>query len=412
MKRVVTSIVFIALLLAWSHTLKQTEATRGNNSSLPSYVFLGEGGSYTVEPGYNFVVKRLNPFRFDWEPGPTYAAGPQERVWRVIGEAGAPPAVYDGEINLGTVRAGCVIDYVAIDDDVDDRYNYFKVNGNAVHTISQGLVTQGRFVAPEGGVLTYFGLDSTGMNHEICQDVVEPTLTSTPTSTATAVTTETPTSTATLPPTSTSTVTPTRTTPILTPEMTSTPTATATLPPTSTSTATPTITPTPTDVGQPITFTPTPTKEPRLMACLRINFEVSGHSALAGTYVVRELGGRVLVSWPAQPGWMDSGWVRDIDITYSSVYVEVWYVPDDGGDPIRMDIHNPAPGTNYGWLSRGQCHALEVGWPDYFLNPPEPTEGDDVNMPEPPPDYEDDEYVWPDQVPTETPTPESRSLRG
>jgi hypothetical protein len=29
-----------------------------------------------------------------------------------------------------------------------------------------------------------------------------------------------------------------------------------------------------------------------------------------------------------------------------------------------MEIVNPAPGTPYGWLTRGVCHALEVGWPE------------------------------------------------
>ena len=28
-----------------------------------------------------------------------------------------------------------------------------------------------------------------------------------------------------------------------------------------------------------------------------------------------------------------------------------------------MTILNPAPGTTYGWLARGLCHALEVSWP-------------------------------------------------
>jgi hypothetical protein len=29
-----------------------------------------------------------------------------------------------------------------------------------------------------------------------------------------------------------------------------------------------------------------------------------------------------------------------------------------------MKILNPAPGTPYGWMARGVCHAIEVAWPD------------------------------------------------
>jgi hypothetical protein len=110
--------------------------------------------------------------------------------------------------------------------------------------------------------------------------------------------------------------------------------------------------------------TPTPTKEPRLNACLRINFEIEGDVARRGLYVVQEVGGRVLYSWYAEEGWIDSGWVYDIDITFPSVYVQVFFHPGDGSAPVEMKIMNPAPDTQYGWLSRGQCHALEVAWPD------------------------------------------------
>ncbi len=46
-----------------------------------------------------------------------------------------------------------------------------------------------------------------------------------------------------------------------------------------------------------------------------------------------------------------------------SVHVQVFFVKGDGSPPIEMTILNPAPGTNYGWLTRGKCHALEVAWP-------------------------------------------------
>ncbi len=79
--------------------------------------------------------------------------------------------------------------------------------------------------------------------------------------------------------------------------------------------------------------------------------------------ILNEVGGHVLATWWAEEGWMDSGWVRDLDITFPAVYVQVFWVKGDGSAPVEMTILNPAPGTTYGWLARGRCHALEVAWP-------------------------------------------------
>jgi hypothetical protein len=43
--------------------------------------------------------------------------------------------------------------------------------------------------------------------------------------------------------------------------------------------------------------------------------------------------------------------------------VRVLYQADSGAGPVEMAIENPAPGTAYGWVARGMCHAVEVGWP-------------------------------------------------
>lgn len=124
-----------------------------------------------------------------------------------------------------------------------------------------------------------------------------------------------------------------------------------------------TSTPTPLPTAVPAsTATPEPLPAPDL-ACLRVNFEVSGDVALAGTYEVVELGGRPLASWEAKAGWQDSGWIRDVDISFDAVYVQVLYHASGGGSPVTMAIFNPAPGTEYGWVARGMCHAVEVGWP-------------------------------------------------
>jgi len=130
---------------------------------------------------------------------------------------------------------------------------------------------------------------------------------------------------------------------------------------TSTPTPIPTSEPQPTDIPGS-TATPEPLPIPD-RACLRINFEVSGDVAQAGTYEVVEAGGRFLASWEAQTGWQDSGWIYDLDISFEAVYVSVLYNPGDGSESIPMAIINPAPDTEYGWVARGMCHALEVGWP-------------------------------------------------
>lgn len=133
--------------------------------------------------------------------------------------------------------------------------------------------------------------------------------------------------------------------PVIPLAVTSTPT------PVATATAVPSTTPIPTIAPDPE------------LACLRINFEVSGDLAQAGTYEVQEVNGRPLASWTAQSGWQDSGWIQDIEISFEAVYVNVFFQPGGSADPVQMAIWNPAPGTTYGWVARGMCHALEVGWP-------------------------------------------------
>lgn len=129
-----------------------------------------------------------------------------------------------------------------------------------------------------------------------------------------------------------------------------------TLTPTTAPTAEPTSGPT----AVPTTPTPAPSRDE---ACLRINFEVSGDEALAGTYQVVEVGGRLLADWEAEDGWQDSGWIREINTTFTAVHVRVLYLAGADADPVEMEIVNPAPGTPYGWVAEGMCHSLEVAWP-------------------------------------------------
>jgi hypothetical protein len=355
MKRIAVLLVFLLFLAIWTQSLRQAGAAE----MLPAVRYLGQGGAYTIGPDEDFIVKRLGPFRFDFEPGPTYSAQAAERVWAFSGASDAPPADYHNWHDFGYVQAGCVIEYVGIDDDEDGLVNSFYLDGEIVHTIEEGMVFSGRFTIPAPGVLQLYAADSVGIWANVCEEQVDITPTATATSTAT------PTATATATATETPTVTPTDE-PTLTPTATVTTTVTVTPTPTATVSPTPSLTPTAT-ATQDITPTATPTRdistpEPPQKACLRINFEIGGHVARTGLYVVQEIGGRVLASWYADEGWEDSGWIY-VDISHPSVYVQVLYYPGPDTEPVVMEMLNPAPDTPYGWLTRGMCHALEVAWP-------------------------------------------------
>lgn len=97
----------------------------------------------------------------------------------------------------------------------------------------------------------------------------------------------------------------------------------------------------------------------------RINFELApGQSAKRGHYSIQVAGGAEVASWYALDGWLDSGWLDDLEIGAETVLVRVLYYPGPETEPTVLKILNPAPGTDQGWLGRGMAHALEVAWPD------------------------------------------------
>lgn len=370
-------LLFAGLFFLLLGQLRQTAVYQPAGNTLLELVYLGRGGNYTNDPGFNFIVKRLNPFRFVFQPGPTYSAGPNEDVWRSFNTGGDPPALFEEDVLLANVTAGCVVRYIAIDDQEDGRRNRFLLDDvELIHLMPEGMVVEGEFVIPRDAGLYYDARDSVAVYIDICGTFFgDPTATatSTPEDTATPTATATMTNTAVSTATATTTILPTETATVTgTAFITTTPISTPTITPTSSEATTtpepepiqetvvPTQTPTPSLSATP-TRTRRPTRTP-VRGCLRINFEVSGDVAREGTFVVRETGGSTLFTWPAQDGWQDSGWQYGIKLSHDSVYVDVFYVAPDGSE-TKMVIWNPAPGTSHGWLTRGVCHALEVGWP-------------------------------------------------
>jgi hypothetical protein len=101
---------------------------------------------------------------------------------------------------------------------------------------------------------------------------------------------------------------------------------------------------------------------------VRINFELApGQSAKRGHYSVQLPGGAEVASWYALDGWVDSGWISDLEIKDDAELVQVLYYPGPETQPTVLRILNPAPGTEMGWLGKGMAHALEVAWPDVPL---------------------------------------------
>src|SRR5690606_8045742 len=154
--------------------------------------------TFNIDPDHTFVIKyRRNDYKE--EQGPTYEAKNGERVWDFSFVPANEAILYSEEQSFGPVEAGCIVQYVQIDDDVDDRINHFFVNGANIHTVNQGMVTYGDFIVPSDGELIFQANDSVGLAIRICWDKVTPT----PTFTATPTETFTPT------PTATATMTPT-----------------------------------------------------------------------------------------------------------------------------------------------------------------------------------------------------------
>ncbi|HFE67307.1 MAG TPA: hypothetical protein ENJ93_08590 [Chloroflexi bacterium] len=140
------------------------------------------------------------------------------------------------------------------------------------------------------------------------------------------------------------------------------------------STPTAVVTPTETAVPHP-TPTATPPGHPERQgghsapACARFNLDMGRNgrtgATVPGRYEMIEVGtGRLLAQWEAQANWTCSPWLDNIRLTFKEgSWVEVFFYPEGETAPVKLEILNPAPGTTYGWLAPGMCHAIELQFP-------------------------------------------------
>lgn len=201
MKNKIVILTIPVLLITAAFGLFQTAAAQ--QSGLPDVRFLGEGpGTFSVEPPRQLLVKTYEggEFLFVIEEGSTYEAVEDERVWSTDFWPEAPVRLFDEERSYGSVEAGCLVNYVQIEDNEDDRRNTWYINDQELQVVDQGWVTYGNFTVPEAGELTLYAEDSVALIAEVCSATVEtetPASTSTATSELVASPTNTPESTAT-----------------------------------------------------------------------------------------------------------------------------------------------------------------------------------------------------------------------
>lgn len=116
-------------------------------------------------------------------------------------------------------------------------------------------------------------------------------------------------------------------------------------------------------------------EEKNRFACARFNLDL-GRSAktgagVVGVYKMYEVStGNELASWDADFWWADSGWIEGIKLSHvDGSWVEVYFYPTSGTPhSVKLEVINPAPGTQYGWLYPGMCHAIEIQFPADWNN--------------------------------------------
>ncbi len=159
-RRLIGGALVIVVALGMGLFFRSFQARAAQNN-LPDVEFLGEGGFFEIPEGYFFVVE----LHKEWQclPGPTFEG--QNRVWKSDG-CGFERH-FQEVVSFGEVAAGCEVEYVIIDDDIDNRINQWQVGGQTVETVTQGMVSEGSFAVPFDGELTLIANDSIGLVSDI-----------------------------------------------------------------------------------------------------------------------------------------------------------------------------------------------------------------------------------------------------
>lgn len=153
--------IMLATLLIGAASVAAT-----SEPEMPEVVFLGEGPETFHNDTGDFIIKTKNspehPWEFEVKNGPQYNAKRGQRIWATSG-TDAPMRVFEETSDLGMVEAGCSIDFVVIDDDLDERRVNFAIDGIDIETTPQGMVSYGRFDVESDGLLTVSSEDSIGL---------------------------------------------------------------------------------------------------------------------------------------------------------------------------------------------------------------------------------------------------------
>jgi hypothetical protein len=190
-------LLFLLGIVVLSFLTSLVDAAPADQPEFPAAVFVGEGPlSVSMTEGKNYVLKPKGGLKFELILGSdqNYELPNSARLWETNANM-APTVLYQQTINLGQVEAGCIIDYLQLDDDIDSRVNHFSINGVQAHTVAQGMAVKGNFVVSAIGELEFTANDSVAIWLGICEKKITPTpsptgtATSTPTATATVTAT-------------------------------------------------------------------------------------------------------------------------------------------------------------------------------------------------------------------------------
>ncbi|MCB9006063.1 MAG: hypothetical protein H6656_01505 [Ardenticatenaceae bacterium] len=104
-------------------------------------------------------------------------------------------------------------------------------------------------------------------------------------------------------------------------------------------------------------------------ACVRFSLYQGRNAAtgagVAGRYDMREVTtGSLLASWEASSTATVSDWFTNLQqVSDGGSWVEVFFYEGGVETAVPLEILNPAPNTPYGWVTNGQCHAVELQFP-------------------------------------------------